>query len=91
MIYLLDDKKNRQLDYGWNDSRFKKYSDYVLPIYFYKDIEKEEIRREIFTSGNIVLLHESFFDNVLNQHPKLAVDIRKRLTKFSSDDNNSNS
>lgn len=80
MIYLFDDKMNRQLDYGWNKERFTEYSKLVNPIYFYSEIKDDSSKEEIFSKGNIILFHESFFDNALNVH-KEATQIRTRLNR----------
>jgi len=82
MIYLIDDKINRQLDYGWNPEKFEFYSDSILSIHLYKDID-ETTRNEMFSPGNIILFHESFFDNTLNAHNSHAIDIRNNLNEFS--------
>lgn len=85
MIYLFDDKKNRQIDAGWEEQRFNQFSDIIKPIYLYREIEEESKRREIFSGGSIVLFHESFFDNVLNRHHKDGIEIRNKLNEFSSE------
>lgn len=85
MIYLLDDKKNRQSDYGWNEEKFSTYSEFIEPIYLYKDINDEHKRRDIFSSDNIILFHESFFDNPLNKHEKDAINIRNNLNKYAKE------
>ena len=63
MIYLIDDKKNRQSDYGWSKEKLDKYIDTITSIYTYSEIKKMEDKAEIFKKGNTVIFHESFFDN----------------------------
>ena len=33
MIYIIDDKRSRQQDYGWDDERFSQYEDIITPIW----------------------------------------------------------
>lgn len=86
MIYLLDDKKSRQNDYGWNENKFQLYSDSIKPIYLYDEI-KEISSKKILSSNNIVLFHESFFDIVDNDHKDKGVEIRSNLIKMAQEDN----
>lgn len=83
MIYLLDDKKNRQTDYGWSAERFNKFSSIIKPIYLYEEIEARAAREKIFQETNIILFHESFFDNVLNLHKNEAIEIRNKLYEYA--------
>lgn len=88
MIFLIDDKKQRQLGYGWNDDKFEHVKEFVMPIYNYEQILEENRRNTIFKSGNVVLFHESFFDTTDNKHEKDSLTIRVELEKYakSSDD-----
>lgn len=62
MIYLIDDKKNRQKnDFGWDEKRFQALKEYIHPIYTLGEVEQRSA--EIFQNGNIILYHESFLDN----------------------------
>lgn len=80
MIYLIDDKKERQSkDYNWNDGRFSKYHSIIKPIHLLKEIEENNLSEEIFKQGNIILFHESFFDNDKNNSDKDSLDIRRKL------------
>jgi DNA-binding NarL/FixJ family response regulator len=83
MIYLIDDKTQRQKEAGWDDESFKRLSSILKPIHLYSEIDDEEIKKQIFTNGNVVLFHESFFDNVLNKHDKKGIEIRNALIKFA--------
>ena len=83
MIFLIDDKKQRQLGYGWNDDKFNNVKKFVMPIYNYEQILEENIRNNIFKSGNVVLFHESFFDTTYNKHEKDSITIRTELEKYA--------
>jgi CheY-like chemotaxis protein len=85
MIYLFDDKINRQKDAGWDEQRFVQFSKIIKPIYLYSEVQDDLKRREIFSSGNIILFHESFFDNVLNKHHKDGIAIRNKLNYFAAE------
>ena len=86
MIYLIDDKKDRQqLDYNWNPDRLAKYSDYLKVIYSYEEIKSSHLREEIFQNGNIILFHESFFDNSSNYHQEESLNIRNKLKELAED------
>lgn len=88
MIYLFDDKKNRQADFGWNELRFLQNKESIVPIYVYTQVAEKPIREEMFSEGNVILFHESFFDNVLNNHKKAATEIRNSLSKYSIENKN---
>ncbi|MEQ3665661.1 hypothetical protein [Olleya sp.] len=84
MIYLIDDKKSRQSDYGWNSDALEKHASYIKAIYAYDEILKADISKQIFYEGNIILFHESFFDSSINkQHTKDLVVIREKLERFA--------
>lgn len=84
MIYLIDDKRNRQSDYGWDKKLFQKYSDIITPVYLYDEI-KNISSQKMLSPENIVLFHESFFDSVDNEHRKNGLEIRKSLNKLSEE------
>ena len=58
MIYIIDDKKSRQRDYGWDEDRLSKYSDIVKPIWGVEAFNN--FQNQIINEGNIILFHESF-------------------------------
>lgn len=60
MIYLIDDKKLRQVEFGWNEEKLQKYSTYLTPLYSIDEIAK--IGESLYEDGNIILYHESFLD-----------------------------
>ena len=83
MIYLFDDKYRRQADYGWSAKRIEEFSNYITPIYLLSEIDDKK-RLEIFSSDNIILFHESFFDNQSNKIiDKNALEIRNKLIEYS--------
>lgn len=62
MIYLIDDKTSRRVDYGWTDSRIDNFSDILTSI---SDFEKLSVcMDEIHQAGSIVVFHESFINAV---------------------------
>ena len=83
MIFLIDDKKDRQSeDYDWTLKRLDCFKDHIKPIYSLKQINEENLRNDIFKEGSIVLLHESFFDNVVNRQDNDSIEIRRELDKY---------
>ncbi len=88
MIYLIDDKKERQeKDYSWTSEKLQKHQGTLVPIYTLKQIEELGIGKEIFNEGNVILLHESFFDSTTNRHQKNSTEIRKNLNEHVSKQN----
>lgn len=59
MIYLIDDKKSRQCDYGWDENRFQANSHYIMPIRNLNEL-LDEISDIFQSKDNIILFHESF-------------------------------
>lgn len=89
MIYLIDDKIDRQNDFGWNKNKIDFYEDILISVSSYAQIEKREERELIFSDGNILLFHESFFDLIENKHIKDSNEIRNDLNKFVTNNKNS--
>lgn len=83
MIYLIDDKIERQKNLKWDKEYLANYSDVLLPIYFKDELDK--VKSEIFKGDNIILFHESFFDNPQNRHEKDVLKIREDIRKYSDD------
>jgi CheY-like chemotaxis protein len=77
MIYLIDDKKSRQEDYGWTEERFAKYSDVLVPIWNIQGLK--EHADAIPEAGNIVLYHESFPVSVDKAEADIANTFDQRL------------
>lgn len=85
MIYLIDDKINRQVKSGWDLEKFKEYEKYIVPIHTYSDMQDLEYRKSVFSSENVILFHESFFDNEVNIQSQDINDIRNKLEDFARD------
>ena len=81
MVYLFDDKKGRQEDFSWIDERFLHFSDIIVPIYSYDDKKVEELN--VFSPGNIILFHESFFDSASEEQKKNKLT-DKYLTDYTN-------
>lgn len=84
MVYLIDDKKSRQELLGWKDSDFNEHESVLKSVCTYKQIKEENLSSEIFSSNNIILFHESFFDNVENQDKKESKEVREKLTNWAN-------
>jgi len=75
MIYLIDDKKLRQKDFGWSEEKLAQYDSKITPLYNIKDVSS--VGEQLYNTGNIILYHESFLDftedkgNALKQRDKL--------------------
>lgn len=86
MIYLIDDRKHRQEEGGWSSVKFSEYSEYITPIYNY--LELSNLSNEIYSSGNIVLFHESFIDKSSRANDSLIKDFETMLkNEVKKDDN----
>lgn len=62
MVYIIDDKKSRQADYGWDETRIEGYKDILIPIYDKEDLERT-MSEDMFQPNNVILFHESFGDS----------------------------
>ena len=58
MIYIIDDKRSRQSDYGWNENKLSIFKNEIIPIYNFEDLVKN--KEGMFENDNIILFHESF-------------------------------
>lgn len=58
MIYLIDDKKSRQRDYGWDEAKLAQFSQVLVPIY--NAIDFQTHCDNMLDDRNIILFHESF-------------------------------
>jgi hypothetical protein len=85
MIYIFDDKKNRQVSYGWTEEKFSTYNEFITIIHKYEDVRDDLSRKKIFSHENLILFHESFFDADFNKHYKETIDIRRELYEFAQD------
>lgn len=89
MIYLIDDKKSRQEQLGWGQTKFENFNSILKTVYSYKQIEKEELNTndKIYATNSIILFHESFFDHVDNSHKKESDKIRNGLNDWADKNN----
>lgn len=80
MIYLIDDKKDRQYkDFGWGDDKFTQYAGFIKPLYSIEEIA--QIGENLYKEKNIILYHESFLDFTYDS--KKALEQRKKLQKIA--------
>lgn len=86
MIYLIDDKKERQLKYGWTSDVLEKHKNSLKPIWTYNEMADTQIRQSIFCGSNVICLHESFFKNSINrsENQDFAVT-REKLVKHAKE------
>lgn len=76
MIYLIDDKKDRQQkDFGWSDEKFAQYADFIKPLYSIEEIE--QIGESLYNGKNTILYHESFLD--FTSERQKALELRRKL------------
>ncbi len=64
MIILIDDKIKRQDSYGWTSQRFEMFKDFFLCLTDYSFLDDDTVINDIFSPGNVVLFHESFFNEI---------------------------
>lgn len=80
MIYLIDDKKDRQhKDFGWSDEKFAQYTDFIKPLYSIEEIV--HIGEIIYNENNIILYHESFLD--FSNNRQKAIEQRRKLQNIA--------
>lgn len=80
MIYLIDDKKTRQKDFGWTPDKFAQYDSYLIPLYNVDDVSN--VGEDIYNEENIILYHESFLDFTSDRDK--AVEQRNKLIEKAS-------
>ncbi len=80
MIYLIDDKKERQNDFGWNSEKFLQFSNSITPLYNINDIS--QIGDNLYKNNNIILYHDSFLDFTSDKHK--AQNQREKLKHIAS-------
>jgi hypothetical protein len=83
MIYLIDDKRIRQRDNGWTFEKIQTFKNILIPIYSANELT-DAIRNDIFSGTNVILFHESFFDNPENKHRKDVDKIRQDLIEYAN-------
>jgi CheY-like chemotaxis protein len=80
MIYLIDDKKDRQhKDFGWSDVKFAQYVDFIKPLYSIEEIV--QIGENLYNDKNIILYHESFLD--FTNDSRKALEQRMKLQNIT--------
>ncbi len=85
MIYLIDDNKKRQQDSGWSNDKFEEYKDFIQPIYRLSEVT-DDLRNKLFINeNNVILFHESFFENFENKQANDVNDIRNKLENLSNE------
>lgn len=72
---------NRQRDYGWNKDKLKDYSKVLTVVHRYDDIQDTDSRAKIFNDDNLILFHESFFDNSENKQYRNSIEILDKLKR----------
>jgi len=77
MIYLIDDKKVRQADFGWSETKLDKFSSYIKPLYDIEDVIA--VGEDLYANNNVILYHESFLD--FTQNKEKATNQRVKLYK----------
>jgi hypothetical protein len=75
MIYLIDEKKERQLKYGWSSDRFSEYVEVLEVISNYEKLKEITSKTLLNNQGNFILLHDSFFKN-LDIEEKYVVEFK---------------
>jgi CheY-like chemotaxis protein len=80
MIYLIDDKDDRQKDFGWSAEKFAHFSSIIRPLYDIEDII--QIGDDLYIENNIILYHESFLD--FTSDKVKALKQREKLTKIAA-------
>ena len=85
MIYLIDEKTNRQSSFGWNAEKFEKYKELICPIHDYYVFSDNNFVNEILSTGNVVLMHESFFNGIDLDKKAMANDFQNKLDSFAND------
>lgn len=75
MIYVIDDKRSRQCDYGWSEDKFTMFSDTIVPIWDMEGLHDNY--SSIIQNGNIVLFHESFLSSGDKELRSFKEEIKK--------------
>lgn len=83
MIYLIDDNKTRQKDFGWTEERFAQHSNLLTPLYTINNVIN--IGDKLYHDKNIILYHESFLD--FTDDKEKAVEQRDKLLKKATSNN----
>ncbi|RBI91758.1 hypothetical protein DSC47_10735 [Elizabethkingia miricola] len=84
MIYLIDDKRERQKDFGWSDAKFAQFVNVIKPLYNIEDVVN--IGEDLYANGNIILYHESFLD--FTESKDKALQQRSKLVEKAKNNQN---
>lgn len=85
MIYLIDDKKIRQADYGWSEVKLKQYKEDIRTVYTLNEMSDISFRKKMFSKGNVLFIHESFFNNPLNSiEGRQFEEIRESISEYAT-------
>ena len=83
MIYIIDDQRSRQNDYGWDANKLSLFKDVITTIYNFEDFIQN--KKNIIVNGNIILFHESFLSS--NDSKKIdEIELFKRSLETNSND-----
>ena len=78
MIYLIDEKKERQVKYAWPTDRFLKYKDLLTVVSDYEQLKNLTSKTLLDSPSNILMLHDSFFKN-LDIEEKIIKEFKDRV------------
>ena len=82
MIYIIDDKRSRQRDYGWDEEKFSSYGETIVAIWNYSDLLLH--RNSLLEQGSVVLFHESFLSSTNTQKNSEIESIKLELNNTHS-------
>lgn len=82
MIYIIDDKRSRQRDYGWDDECFSQYKDVLTPIW---NMDSLAIHRgDMLEENNVILFHESFLSSDDEERNSVINSLKADLKEHAS-------
>lgn len=79
MIYIIDDKRSRQRDYGWDEEKISSFRETIVTIWNYSDLLL--YRNSLLEQGSVVLFHESFLLSTDTQQNLEIDSIKSELNK----------
>lgn len=82
MIFIIDDKRSRQQDYGWNDERFGQYEDIITPIWNLESLVA--FREKLLEKDNVILFHESFLASDDEERNNIINSLKTDLADHAS-------
>lgn len=81
MIYLIDEKHQRQHKMGWTAEKLTAFNDVLTPIYDNDGLQAN--KGDMFKEGNAVFLHDSYFDLAVNKTGKDSIEIQRWLNEYA--------